>query len=462
MTAGRKHDPPDGFWAPQHRQTLMVSVPYEPTPYMKRFLRWSVSATNRAMHLWNLWPYHTANEAKTAKAAGRQPTKEAFNAHALMVYGETKDRAGQFAARVAAGIARRAGRAITKYRLDREGNAHAKRPKQKKPHVYISNQAVEYDLDGLVIRARVGTRTHPHVEQIPLTHYAAELLRGRRLGEPLIGDGEVMIPYHVDVERVKPSCLMAFVVRLGSVWYAKYDFGSGELTVGNRRNNAANARMTYYHNRKRLKRRDNRVRGIHERKHGAKDANRRKAFLDELAAWFVREGAVVVAEDIKAGGFARRSDKRFTPKGRDRVKGGLPTYKTKQTMIARLNKAGLPVLVVEPAGLGSTCPVCGGPFRENKDLPNVGKWPKRRPATGRMMYCDRCDRMVDRGRAAAMNMLVASMRHSGCREWLASEGVDPPRLPSDGSDLWSVMTSVSDGRGPVDAASIRIGGAPQP
>lgn len=109
MARGERHEPPGGFWAPQSTQTLTVSVPYEPTPYMMQFLRWSVAGINRALRLWSRWPYHTAKEVNAAKAAGRPvPTGEEFNAYARMVYGETKDHAGQFTAIVAAGIARRA------------------------------------------------------------------------------------------------------------------------------------------------------------------------------------------------------------------------------------------------------------------------------------------------------------------------------------------------------------------
>ena len=200
MARGERHEPPDGFRAPQSTQTLTVSVPYEPSPYMRRFLRWSVSATNRALRLWSRWPCHTAKEVKAAKAAGRPvPAREEFNAYERMVYGETKDRAGQFAVMVAAGIARRAEKTIAEFRRDHEANCQVKRPKQMKPHVYLDKQIIEYDWDNLVMHARVGSETSPHVEHIPLTRHAVALIRNKRLGEPLIGDGEVVIPYKANV-----------------------------------------------------------------------------------------------------------------------------------------------------------------------------------------------------------------------------------------------------------------------
>lgn len=49
------------------------------------------------------------------------------------------------------------------------------------------------------MHARVGSETRPHVEHITLTRHAVALLRNKRLDEPLIVDGEVVIPYKVNV-----------------------------------------------------------------------------------------------------------------------------------------------------------------------------------------------------------------------------------------------------------------------
>ena len=449
-----------GVIAPGVDVTQCVVVKYESTPDTRRLLRWNVAAMNAALRFFS-----------------REWTPDMAHQDILRLrrecYHMCKDRPNRYAAILAAGISVDAWSKIAKYRKDARRKPDTQRPGNRggvRPALRIHKTRCVwgYTTDPPTLTFRVGSKTHPQNVTIPLDSHAAAILQDvvseGRWGEPVMNHSTISIPYKSAVPESVARCIIGVDLNRREWTWAKYDLETGAVSSGRIHNETDDATNTYYKNKRAIpytgwykhgkdgstarKIDDRRKYKEHSHRHGSIVGGRREGFMYRFAKWCIDQGAIIILENLTIASMYRRGSG-AGPRARDALRGSMQYHKLREVLTHMQAKHGMPIVLVDPHGTSANCPVCGNGFRRHGMVSETrrGRTRKRhsdkcwchgmeptRPSPlltiegkpldgavtpGRVMYCDTCQNLVDRDRAAAANILQAGiMRLSGSRERL--------------------------------------------
>lgn len=266
-----------------------------------------------------------------------------------------------------------------------------RKPYCRKPFLYLDGSVCKI-IDGIL---HIPTQPRQFVE-IPLNSHTIEILSkpNLKLGSVTMTAFTLVIAFSKEIDTIEPDGYMGIDRNLDNITMADTE---GNVQVINL-HDATLAKQQYRETVSHLKRNDVRIRRKIAGKHGRIEKERVKRILhnaSKLVVDYARErNMAIVMEDIKG---IRKLYQKGNGQGR-RYRGRMASwsyYELQRQIEYKAQWEGLPVIYVKAGGTSSKCSVCGDKLFAEE---------------GRMMYCVKCHRRIDRDMNASINILNRGVR----------------------------------------------------
>lgn len=280
---------------------------------------------------------------------------------------------------------------LKNYRKAKRKNPKTKKPYVKKPFLSIGNQAYRI-IDG---KLRLPTQPRKFI-YIPLNKYTLKVLSepNLKLGSITLTANTVSISFSKETAEIEPSGYIGIDRNLDNVTTAS---SNGEVTVYDL-SKATRVKAVYNDVRSHFRRNDARIRKCIFGKYGGKQRNGVNQILHNVSKQIVEQAEKkrlgIVMENLKG---IRRLYRKGNGQGR-RFRGRMNSwsfYELQRQVEYKARWKGLPIIYVSPQKTSSNCAICGSKILE---------------CTERQVYCQTCNKSVDRDVNAAKNILARGLR----------------------------------------------------
>ena len=274
--------------------------------------------------------------------------------------------------------------------------ANAKGKTVRMPYVckaFLSLDNQSYRIIDGVLRVPIQPR---QFIKIPLNSHTVEVLSqpNLKLGSVTMTAFTLVIAFSKEIDTIEPDGYMGIDRNLDNITMADTE---GNVEVINL-HDATLAKQQYRETVSHLKRNDVRIRRKIAGKHGRIEKERVKRILHNASKFVVdyarERNMAIVMEDIKG---IRKLYQKGNGQGRQ-YRGRMASwsyYELQRQIEYKAQWEGLPVIYVKAGGTSSKCSVCGDKLFVEE---------------GRMMYCVKCHRRIDRDMNASINILNRGVR----------------------------------------------------
>ena len=266
-----------------------------------------------------------------------------------------------------------------------------RKPYCRKPFLYLASDAYRI-IDGIL---RIPTQPRQFIE-IPLNSHTVEVLSqpNLKLGSVTMTAFTLVIAFSKEIDTIEPDGYMGIDRNLDNITMADTEGNVQVINLHDATLAKQQRRETVSH----FRRNDVRIMKRIAGKHGRIEKERVKRILHNASKFVVdyarERNMAIVMEDIKG---IRKLYQKGNGQGRQ-YRGRMASwsyYELQRQIQYKAQWEGFPVIYVKAGGTSSKCSVCGDKLFVEE---------------GRMMYCVKCHRRVDRDVNASINIFKRGMR----------------------------------------------------
>lgn len=304
-----------------------------------------------------------------------------FSLHKELYYKLRSD----FVAKFVYGALECAAAKLKQYKKAKRKNPDARLPYVWKNMLCLDNQI--YKIENGMLKFPVKPKQYCCIS---LNSYVLEQLENTKLGSLTITSNKLVISYSKDVTEKKPEHFSGIDRNLDNA--TSFD-SKGKFMVYNLQK-ATKIKQKYRTVKSHFRRNDVRIKKKIFTKYGIKEKNRVNQLLHKVSKKIASEDKGIIFEDIKG---IRKLYQKGNGQGK-RFRGRMNSwsfYELQRQIEYKIKWLGLPIIYVRAAGTSSKCAECESKLKLEEH---------------RMLFCPRCNVMVDRDINAAKNILSRGLR----------------------------------------------------
>ena len=304
---------------------------------------------------------------------------------------------------------------LSNYRKTLKKHPDAKKPFATKP---MLSDCYGFRIIGNHIRIPISTKGF----YIKLNKHTLAVISGYAVKSVTLTICKICIAFSKEIALIHPKGLIGIDRNLDNVTTATLD----NKIVRYNLSEATRIKATYRLVKSHFKRNDVRIRRRIFGKFGRKQQNRVNQRLHLVSKQIVSEAKAsnqsIVMEDLKGIRKLYRKGNGQGANYRSRLN-SWSFYELQRQIEYKAMWEGVPVVYVNPQKTSSVCAICGSPISE---------------CTERKVYCQKCNRLMDRDENAALNIVQRGLRFSPvglAGEAMVKERAKAPILTVDASKL---------------------------